>query len=592
MSKEKTSPEMAQGVLTQHAMLVAWGLYAEQLGLISRLEGVKLKQKTRRHRPQTKVIEFLVAMLAGLPHLQDISRSAHPLDQDKVVAKAWGQPAWADYSGVSRTLQNLNTEEAAAITGVLEEVTDPFIAREIEAILQAEGQLVYDADLTGRPVSNTSTSYPDTAFGYMGDTVSLGYQAALVSFHSPSYGRLWLSNQLHPGDTVSATEAQILVRAAEQRTGVWPRRRVELVEKRLQRLKKTWLATEEQADQSEELLTQAQGTVQDVATKLADWRRQTIQFEAEYHHAGRQTTAHCKLTRAKNKIDTYEKQLPRRQKDLAVAERRWQRHEKRVDSAKEAWEHLQRHYEQLLADNIANPHPVQAVFRLDGGFASRENIDWLIEMGYDIYTKSRSTKVRDTLSNDLNPDVNEQRVGSNATLTAWASTTVDDYYTYPMNVALAKYLTGDTTRRSVLLHFGDEPVIDDLNTWFHTYNGRQTIEAGIKEGKGVFQMHHLKVRSTNALLLQEQFACFAANFVRFASRWLDQQQTDSLTIQTHSVKHMVKVIANTSALVWQQGDVWFIRFTEQSFYAGLVLRFGKGAFQLPLPLYNFQNSYL
>jgi len=106
MSKQQTSPELEQGELTQHAMLVAWGLYAEQLGLIAKMEGVKLKQKTRRHRPQTKVLEFLVAMLAGLPHMQDISRSAHPLDQDRVVAKAWGQPAWADYSGVSRTLQS------------------------------------------------------------------------------------------------------------------------------------------------------------------------------------------------------------------------------------------------------------------------------------------------------------------------------------------------------------------------------------------------------------------------------------------------------------------------------------------------------
>lgn len=591
MNKQQTSPELEQGVLTQHAMLVAWGLYAEQLGLIAGMEAVELKQKTRRHRPQTKVLEFLVAMLAGLPHLQDISRSAHPLDQDRVVAKAWGQPAWADYSGVSRTLQSLSAEEVIAIAAVLAEVSQPFIAREIERIMQEEGRLVYDADLTGRPVSNTSTSYPDTAFGYMGDTVSLGYQAALVSFHSPSFGRIWLSNQLHPGDTVSATEAQALVRATEQRTGVWPRRRVELVEERMQRLKETWLAAEEQASQSEELLTDAQGAVKDIAHKLADWRRQITQFEAEYRYAGRQATAHCKLTRAKRKINTYEKQLPRRQKDLAVAERRWQRHEKQVDANKEAWERLQRHYEQLLADNATNPHPVQAVFRLDGGFASRENIDWLIEMGYDIYTKSRSTKVRDTLSNDLNPDVNEQRVGGNATLTAWASTTVDDYYTYPMNVALAKYHTGDTSRRSVLLHYGDEPVIDDLDAWFHAYNGRQTIEAGIKEGKGVFQMHHLKVRSTNALLLQEHFACFAANFVRFAALWLTQQQTDT-TIQTHSVKHMVSVIANTSARVWQQGDVWFLRFTEQSFYAGLVLRFGKGAIQLPLPLYNFQNSYL
>ena len=36
----------------------------------------------------------------------------------------------------------------------------------------------------------------------------------------------------------------------------------------------------------------------------------------------------------------------------------------------------------------------------------------------------------------------------------------------------------------------------DLDGWFHTYNGRQTIEAGIKEGKNVFQMHHFKVRTS------------------------------------------------------------------------------------------------
>ena len=50
-----------------------------------------------------------------------------------------------------------------------------------------------------------------------------------------------------------------------------------------------------------------------------------------------------------------------------------------------------------------------------------------------------------------------------------------------------------------------------------------TIEAGIKEGKGVFQMHHLKVRAAPALWLQEQFAAFAANFVRWAAHWLSTQ---------------------------------------------------------------------
>jgi hypothetical protein len=54
------------------------------------------------------VLEFLVAILAGLSHLQDISLVAHPLDKDQVVAEAWGQPGWADYIGISRTLSALS----------------------------------------------------------------------------------------------------------------------------------------------------------------------------------------------------------------------------------------------------------------------------------------------------------------------------------------------------------------------------------------------------------------------------------------------------------------------------------------------------
>ena len=42
------------------------------------------------------------------------------------------------------------------------------------------GMLVYDGNLTGRPVSNTSTTYPDVASGWMGDGVHLGYQIATL----------------------------------------------------------------------------------------------------------------------------------------------------------------------------------------------------------------------------------------------------------------------------------------------------------------------------------------------------------------------------------------------------------------------------
>jgi len=145
---------------TQHAMLVVWGEYAQSIGLVKGIESVPLDQKSVDHRPQRKVLEFLVAVLGGLPYLKDISRSAHPLDQDLAVAKAWGQDSWADQSGVSRTMSALTVAQAAQMAEVLRQVSQPFIDREVMLALRDQGKVVYDTDLTGRPVSNSSTTYP------------------------------------------------------------------------------------------------------------------------------------------------------------------------------------------------------------------------------------------------------------------------------------------------------------------------------------------------------------------------------------------------------------------------------------------------
>jgi hypothetical protein len=591
VDNEQTSANPVEGRLTQHAMLVVWGLYAQRIGLIEQLEQVKLKQKQRDHTPQRKVLEFLVAILAGLPYLKDISLAAHPLDQDVATAEAWGQEAWADYSGVSRTLQKLSQDEVQDISDVLSGVSQPFIDQETELALQRSGRLVYDADLTGRPVSSTSTSYPDTAFGYMGDSVSLGYQAALISLHSPTYGRLWLANQLHPGDTVSSTQAQAMVKAAEAHTGLRPRRRTELVARRLAQAEAELATAEVCYQESCEKLTIAEAQAKETASQLAQWRQQERRWATEYRDEGRRPSPHCKLLRARRKVTTYEQRLPRNQSEVDRAQRRLKRHERSWNEASAQVEHLRSHYASLLEENETNPVSIEAVFRLDGGFASCENIAWLLEMGYDVYTKARSTKVRELLIARVSDETDWQQVGGNARLTAWADTTVDGHLPYPMNVALAHYQTGDTHRHAVLLHYGQKNVTENLDDWFHMYNARQTIEAGIKEGKGVFQMHHLKVRSSPALLLQEHLACFAANFVRFAAHWLTQHRLDPLPIDTTSVKQMVQVCAHTSAWVRTDGDVWLLTFTEQSRYAGCSLLVGNGAFQLPLPLYRSVHSH-
>lgn len=147
------------------------------------------------------------------------------------MAEAWGQATWADYSGVSRTLKHLSWMEVQALVKVLERISQPFLDGEL-AVLRTQGSsLQYDGDLTGLSVSNTSRTYPNAAYGHMSDEICLGYQAGVVSFQSLTYGRLWLSVEHYAGDTVSCTQAEALVLAAENRSGQRPQRRTELLQK-------------------------------------------------------------------------------------------------------------------------------------------------------------------------------------------------------------------------------------------------------------------------------------------------------------------------------------------------------------------------
>ena len=98
-----TQTEVPKTTLTSHAMLIPWGIFAQRIGLVAALEHITIPQRKRDHTPQTKLIEFLVAILAGCAYLRDISEGPHPLDQDVSLAEAWNQPGWADYSGISRT---------------------------------------------------------------------------------------------------------------------------------------------------------------------------------------------------------------------------------------------------------------------------------------------------------------------------------------------------------------------------------------------------------------------------------------------------------------------------------------------------------
>ena len=262
--------DMAQEQETQHALLVPWGHFAQEIGLLSGIEAVKLNQKVYEHTPQAKVIEFLVAILSGAKYLQDISLAAHPLDKDLAVAAAWGQAGWADYTGVSRTLSALRWAEVHEIVSILERVSQPFLESELSVLHSQGSRLQYDGDLTGLPVSNTSKTYPNAAYGHMSDEIRLGYQAGVVSLQSPIYGRLWLSVEHHAGDTVSCTQAEAMVLAAEKRSGQQPRRRTELLEKRLEAFIQSREPAEKRLESQRAALVTAQKAKQETVAQLRD----------------------------------------------------------------------------------------------------------------------------------------------------------------------------------------------------------------------------------------------------------------------------------------------------------------------------------
>src|SRR6266446_4774141 len=350
---------------TQHAFLVAWGWFAERISLIQQLQAVSLKQKHHHHRPQTKVLEFLVAILAGLKHLQEISLAAHPLEKDQAVAQAWGQPAWADYSGVSRTLSGLSWEEVTRIVQVLGQVSHPYLTAELQVLRSQGNRVCMDGDLTGIPVSNTSQTYPNAAFGHMNDEIRLGYQAGVVSLQSPTYGRLWLSVAHHPGDTVSCTQAEALVLAAEARLKRRPRRRTELLRQRIAAFEQQVTQIGERLETQQQAVKRAKQRLAEAEQQVQERKLQVTELEKHYQTRKLQERPTSHLAQARQRLQAAVKRLNSRKSLCKEAQRRLDKTTAQRSQQQTELADLCQRLRRFEQDNAANAEPVAAEFRLD-----------------------------------------------------------------------------------------------------------------------------------------------------------------------------------------------------------------------------------
>ena len=576
--------------LTQHAMLIVWGHFGRTIGLLERLAKVPIAQKKVLRAPQEKIMEFLVGLLSGMEYLTDLSDGPAPLAKDTEVSLAWKLQAMADASGVSRTLQACNDETVRGLAEVLDTVSQPFIDRAVSDLRQRNEPLVLDADLTGRPVSSTSRTFPGATFGYMDGEVRLGYQLAQICLDTPLFGRQWLSAQHHPGNTVSAGCLLSLVQEAERRLGCHPRRRTEWVAQRLAACEQEIAELEQQAVRQEPCAVAQAERIVRLAEQIGAAEDQ-VQTWGTTPLSSRQAGPYSRFNRLKKQIVGWRGQMERAQVQMAQARAVAARHRERGQARLAERIRLQERYEQLCHENALQSDPPRCRLRMDAGFATGENLTEVIELGYELETKSANDALVQALRNRVTADQEWTRVGKNAEMIGWTNY-ASNTCPYPLTVGLERFHTPQGVRHAVLIRSQEGPVTarPDLPAWFHDYNARQTIEAGNKEEKTTFKVQHLMSRSPAGIQIQAMLTVFAANFVRWADEWVRprvEQSTRRFDGVLSSPKRLVRVAANSLAAVERNDGRLLVRFSALSSFEGVVIRLsGAAGHQLSLPLFT------
>jgi hypothetical protein len=364
------------------------------------------------------------------------------------------------------------------------------------------------------------------------------------------------------------------VLAAEARLKRRPRRRTELLRQRIQACEQQVAQIGQRWETQQQAVKRAKQRLAEAEQQVQERKLQVAELEKHYQTRKLQERPTSHLAQARSRLQAAVKGLTSRTSACKQAQRRWDKTTAKLCQQQSELTNLSQRLIRFEQDNAANAEPIEAQFRLDAGFGTYENVALLIELGYEVYTKPHSHSIVRYLKEQVDDTTLWTPVGANAELVAWPTLQLK-HCPYPLEVALERFYTGKTLKQSALLHFGAQPVTEQLPQWFQQSNGRQTTLAGIKESKQVFYLHHLKVRSEPAIYLQEAFVLFAANFIRWASHWLQAQAQlaeNALNVPTLGLKRQVHGAAHVSAQVIGDSGDKLLKFSEQSAFAGQVLR--------------------
>jgi hypothetical protein len=381
-----------------------------------------------------------------------------------------------------------------------------------------------------------------------------------------------------------------LIDDAERLLGCHPQRRPELVAERL-------AGCEQRLTEGERLMRRQEHRATAYAERIA---RLTGQIQAAHEEIGplqeapvsaRQGGPGSARSRRQQQVAGWEGQLARARRQWEHACVVAQRHRERVLAKTAERDRLREYQSRLQQENTRQPHPPRCKIRIDAGFGTGENLTALIELGYEVETKSGNAALVRALQDQVSAATPWTRVGKNAEMIGWAQYWIQTC-PYPLTVGLERFHTPKGLLYAVLIRSqgASEAAGLDLREWFHAYNARQTIEAGNKEEKTTFKVQHLMSRSPSGIRIQAMLTVFAANFVRWAEEWVRlrvEQSSQRFEGALSSPKRLVRVAANSPATIDRSGGDLRVRFSPLSSFAGVVVRLGGAPnLQLSLPLFE------
>ena len=577
---------------TDHALLVGLGMFGHQIGLFEALDQVRFPGRVYKRAPQRKLRELLAALAAGYRNLQDIDLAADAIRADPLVVAAWDPQGFAHYTGVSRALRRADATTVRDLEVALERISAPFLARDREEALATGGLLRLEGDTTGLA---TTADIPGVAPGLIEGRLQPGFRMASISLRTPFY-RVMLGSAHFDGKTVSCQTLESLLVISERRVGR-PRRRVELLYPQREQLQQEAAHWRDKMRRAQARAREAEERVWELHFLIRQTQREVERLEPEY--TGREVRPYSRLARARRHLETYQRWQASARRRQQQAEQSVRRFFNRVQKVEEQLQALEERIARYEEDNRTNPHPLEVIFSLDGGFGTPENVALLTELGYDVATKAHGRTATPQLKRDVTSDTVWEVVNP-ITQATEGTRTQFGRCPYPVRLILTRQQRGDTVRYSTLVISPPDAAWGQTATLaryklgtaesVQFYNRRQDIEAGIKEFKGVFHLGHMRFFSSAAVQIQEQLITFLPNFIRWAVRYHFRPNAiylpDRADRGLDQLKDVVRIAMHSKAEVHYEADGCILKFSPKGAFAGLVIDLRQPVpFQLPLPLF-------